>query len=641
MATAAGAYPWPASPPLRPSPTPDTTSPVYPGRPIRPMPKRRLRDRLSAEHAASIDFPPEPQSSSPIFQYPYVQEGSDATQVQVQRRGLRAGSQEQVHCVDCGHEHSEVDSDADEDDEERLPTMQFSPDSLQITRRDGDYYGSPTSADGYDSIENMSNKKKRKIPQSGMGGGGHGPSNSLSTDLAKISLSSRDGSNDDQDEATGTSGGHAGTSYAYAHNSPGGITAVPSTLSGPGRGRFSRSGRGSLDRRPLGASTNGLNAPASHKVPNSYQQYGKTAPVSSEPGIISAAIANAAQNMPSTPGAKGQENVSMLQQHASKSPPQKTDFTFTPEGGENRPVWPGGQAPSGPSSCPPPSAKVTSRPRGSQTSPNGVPTPPSIPGSYPLQTAQQPISQSATTAGAAAPPPPPQSTSQNAGQQQHPPPPSKPRKPRSRARTFDIAARQRRLQKEYQNYQNPPKREDIWICEFCEYEAIFGKQPFALIWDYEKKDQAERKRLAERRRLLEKAKMKGRKGKKGSKKNNGSAGHNKDAGHVAGGNHQVSNHGGGGQHYDDTVEDDEYYDGEYHYDDVHDDDLPPMPHNTPGSYPPEPPLNQHQHHHHGHSHHSQHLHNGHDHASAKAGYAESQYSTPELPDAKFETKSSK
>lgn len=42
----------------------------------------------------------------------------------------------------------------------------------------------------------------------------------------------------------------------------------------------------------------------------------------------------------------------MLQQHASKTPPQKTDFTFTPDGGDNRPVWPGQHGPGGPGPYP-------------------------------------------------------------------------------------------------------------------------------------------------------------------------------------------------------------------------------------------------------------------------------------------------
>lgn len=203
--------------------------------------------------------------------------------------------------MDCGHEHSELDSEEEEEEDDdgdhhRHPAMQFSPDSLQMTRRDGEYYGNARpvdtgdeweakslmtghhhhhhhhasigGADGYDSFENMSNKKKRKIPQSGVGG--HGHSNSLSADMANITLSPslRDGAGDADD-------GHgqyaAGNSYGYVHNSPGGSSAAAAAaaaatggLSGPGRGRYGRSGRGSMDRRPLGASTNGLNASLAH-----------------------------------------------------------------------------------------------------------------------------------------------------------------------------------------------------------------------------------------------------------------------------------------------------------------------------------------------------------------------------------------
>ena len=93
--------------------------------------------------------------------------------------------------------------------------------------------------------------------------------------------------------------------------------------------------------------------------------------------------------------------------------------------------------------------------------------------------------------------------------------PRKPRRPLEKQ--YKIAARDRRLRQEYSNYHHPPKDEDIWICQFCEYESIFGEKPHNLIRQYEARDRRERKRLAEKRRLLEKAKMKGKKGKKGNK----------------------------------------------------------------------------------------------------------------------------
>ena len=95
---------------------------------------------------------------------------------------------------------------------------------------------------------------------------------------------------------------------------------------------------------------------------------------------------------------------------------------------------------------------------------------------------------------------------------------AQPRKPRrSPAKQYAINARRRRLQQEYKNYHHPPSKEELWVCEFCEYESIFGTPPEALVRQYEIKDRRERKRLTEKRRLLEKAKMKGKKGKKGSK----------------------------------------------------------------------------------------------------------------------------
>lgn len=101
-----------------------------------------------------------------------------------------------------------------------------------------------------------------------------------------------------------------------------------------------------------------------------------------------------------------------------------------------------------------------------------------------------------------------------------------PKKPKRRVNSLVQAAKQRRRETEYQNYHHPPAPEDIWICEFCEYERIFGRAPEALIRQYEIKDRRRRREEAERRRLLEKAKMKSRKGKRANRvpaKNNSNA----------------------------------------------------------------------------------------------------------------------
>lgn len=88
-------------------------------------------------------------------------------------------------------------------------------------------------------------------------------------------------------------------------------------------------------------------------------------------------------------------------------------------------------------------------------------------------------------------------------------------------RELDTAARHRRQMAAHDFYNSPPKFEDIWICEFCEYEKIFGVPPRALIRDYEMKDRRHRQEEADRKRLLEKAKAKSRKGKKSGRLNKG------------------------------------------------------------------------------------------------------------------------
>lgn len=99
---------------------------------------------------------------------------------------------------------------------------------------------------------------------------------------------------------------------------------------------------------------------------------------------------------------------------------------------------------------------------------------------------------------------------------------------------MNMAARHRQQIAAENYYHHPPKGEDVWICEFCEYERIFGEPPRALIRDYEIKDRRHRQEEADRKRLLEKAKAKSRKGKKSGKapnKGGHGAHHAPDQGH--------------------------------------------------------------------------------------------------------------
>lgn len=212
-------------------------------------------------------------------------------------------------------------------------------------------------------------------------------------------------------------------------------------------------------------------------------------------GIISAAIANAAALPATLP--KGQQNISLLeQQSAKKSGSTKTQFTFTCESDTAKGMaWPAqsGSLPATPYQTAPTTAPVVQAAqnhRGFAT--QGTQTSPSMAGQLNHTSSQ-----------------PPGANQQNQHQTR------KPRRPSGKQ--YAVAARQRRIRQDYNNYHHPPSSEDVWICEFCEYESIFGSPPEALVRQYEIKDRRERRRLAEKRRLLEKAKMKGRKGKKGNK----------------------------------------------------------------------------------------------------------------------------
>lgn len=269
---------------------------------------------------------------------------------------------------------------------------------------------------------------------------------------------------------------------------------------------------------------------------------------SKDQGIISAAIANATALL-RKPLGKGQENVGVLPQQPKSSPPS-SQFTFTCESDTKGVTFP---------------EQSLYSPGYSQRNHHLGPSASSMPNSKASHanqaTANIPQTQSAVSGQ--------QSTNNNAQGK-------KPR--RRRGDVYALAARQRKVQQEYSNIQHPPAHEDIWICEFCEYESIFGQPPHALIRQYEIKDRKERRRLAEKRRLLEKAKLKGRKGKKQTK--NAA----KTANNAA---HQPVNQQGYDQQQLDQLGDDEL---DYGYDD---DPIPmpaPPPAPTkqpmPGSYDP-------------------------------------------------------
>ncbi|KAJ5947377.1 hypothetical protein N7466_000392 [Penicillium verhagenii] len=492
---------------------PDTPSVVYPDRLIRPLPKRTLRSRLSIDAADTIHYPPTPPASQIFYGVSGdSEEAVNDSKVYVQQT-IESDRQELTPEAESHHAF-ETAAELESGDE----------DAPVVVRRSAGFRGSlspvssthpgsgkdgvsksSTGPDGYDAFENTNNKKKRKIPTPGNMPGHH---SALSPEFANMGLAN-------SNSAPPPAGDGTGTGTYYGNGNP--ASPLGSGISGSGRGRLSgrvcpRIGQG---RNPLSA--NAQNAWMNTRTPSRRDGLMSSpgpSGDSSDQGIISTAIANAASLSSPT---RGPSNVSLLEQE--NTTPTKTQFTFTCESDSSKGM--AMQSYSVPHRSPTsPLAVTTGNSRGFST--QGTQTSPNLndqipPGSHAPVSDQSPVTR---------------------------------QKKRSPSAVFASASRQRKIQQQYTNIHHPPSLEDIWICEFCEYESIFGRPPEALIRQYEIKDRKERKRLAEKKRLLEKAKMKGRKTKKTSKNasKNASGHHSYDRASV-----DHSSATGSGPHDDDYV----------------------------------------------------------------------------------------
>ncbi|KAF7712311.1 Uncharacterized protein PECH_003610 [Penicillium ucsense] len=491
---------------------PDTPSPIYPDRLIRPLPRRSLRSRLSIDAADTIHYPPTPPASQIFYGVGDTEEVAPhgkayARQKAIDRHELTPEAD--AHDFETAIELESGDEDgpvvvrrsagfrrsmsAGASPRHRgftAPAMSEENSQREKARDGREDTQRSIGPDGYDAFENTNNKKKRKIPTPGNLVPHH---TALSPEFANMGIFSSKPSTPppaSEDLTTGT---------YYGDGNP--ASPLTSGISGSGRGRLGRgSTRMSTGRNPLSANaqnawmTSTARAPSRRDVlmssPGSSGE-------SSDQGIISTAIAKAATLV--TPS-HGPGNGSLLDQESSH--PTKTQFTFTCESDSSkgmalqRDPYPGSYR-----SHASPLAPTTQLPRGYP----GSRDPTSPTGSGP---AHQQVNHGARL-------PPTQGGQAQVGR----------KKKRSPGSVYGTAARQRKIQQQYANIHHPPRLEDIWICEFCEYESIFGHPPEALIRQYEIKDRRERKRLAEKKRLLEKAKMKGRKTKKAPKNSKNAAYH--------------------------------------------------------------------------------------------------------------------
>lgn len=246
----------------------ESTSSVYPDRPIRPLPKRRLRSRLSPESFQTIARSQNLGLTKCGNEKDCDHSGTD-TGHDVQSRYSNSGEHDysyQFRGLDIPKEACVQGWDSPLRSPQWRKAGLLSPAMARSasfeSRREGPRFSkvstplpaasSMVSVDGYDSFENTNNKKKRKIPISGSLS--HHQS-SLSADLAHMDLSSVR-----EYEKPHVNADNGLGQYYVSGNSTLAAISHSAGMSGIGRGRLSRTPyRRYNGRSPLGLLSNGTN----------------------------------------------------------------------------------------------------------------------------------------------------------------------------------------------------------------------------------------------------------------------------------------------------------------------------------------------------------------------------------------------
>jgi hypothetical protein len=385
----------------------DTTYSSVTSRPIRPLPKRRLRSRLSEDADAAL-FAAPPAPAAPLFYFPYSSYSGDAA----------LGNSNSSGGFASGHGAGDGLHDSSDDEDNSNVSVSRGMGTGSSGNTDGPSGGNAGNADPYEWTENTNNKKKRKIPTHTNPGGS---------------------------TSGGGMGGNCGGTHASSGFSP---TSAP-------RSRWKSSG--TSQRSPLSA----MSSVNHSSLRRSNRRYTPSPSVESFNRIVTAK----GREEPVTPS-KGKPKDA----RGDSGLPKESQFTF-----------------------------VCDSPVSANLAYTSTPNPGA--GGAKMQTVGTQTSPGMS----------------NSTYQQTPLPTKKKSPKPSRRDIYQQQMRRRRQEAAHNN------NGEVWICEFCEYEAIFGEPPEALMRQYEIKDRKERKRLAEKRRLLEKAKQKG---KKNSGKNTGKKGGN-------------------------------------------------------------------------------------------------------------------
>lgn len=438
---------------------PDRVLSLFPERHIRPLPKRKLREKLSPEAIQTIEYPSVTVHSIPLFHYPTIAARGpphDLLKAFGEPKKPPSGLVDTLELVGSNGCEPLAISSTSEIQLQQSPhgdTKFHGP--LGHRAYSGQAIPAVSSTNGYELLENTNNKKKRKIPSasdSSLRG-------SLFTSSGSVEILGLGGRIDDGKQAT-----------APTFAVPGSLSMHSDGISGPGRGRL---GRTVHTRSPLRTLSDGNTTWPSKPLKTGLHHSVNGHRTS---GIISTAIADAKRIAPF-----GQENTGSLLQHhfdVGKATPMASQFTFTC-GSQvmGKALWPDtSPTTSGSAECALPKQLDLERNRPADAA----------------------FSDKAT------------------GEE---------RKITNNYRQLEkdlmLAALNRRQAAVDAYHHNPPRLEDVWICEFCEYERIFGSPPKALIREYEMKDRRVRQEEVDRRRLLEKAKAKSRKGRKGNKATKG------------------------------------------------------------------------------------------------------------------------
>jgi hypothetical protein len=243
------------------SPIPDTSSPVFPDRFIRPLPKRRIKDRLSAQQQEEITATPPPTKEAPLFSFPYPSRDVEKTEGNGEdekapdqkngRRDVSGGSGADRSPLSKSSPRAGTGSSQRQRTQARSSASKTPP--APLVSNTGDWASS--SVDGDEGFENTNNKKKRKNSQPQHATIGNNSSSNVPLDTSKHSQPSVK----EIDSFAGAEVEQPSPSPSQRYSSVPPISPVSASSTSVKSRMMNRPNRGSTDRRPLTTSTNAVN----------------------------------------------------------------------------------------------------------------------------------------------------------------------------------------------------------------------------------------------------------------------------------------------------------------------------------------------------------------------------------------------